>query len=923
MIFHPGALLVYGAVLALSVKMTVQSPSGRSWRRLSPRGTPETILDLSLRQDHGASYGHLGSALSSPYAAEDRSVLTGGPSHLDQATTNPPPLGGPEVDPVTSEHADSAVSSREKEDAHAYIGRLSRLEPVTTKPPFNHGIRESDDITQVLHGCFEEAFQNGCKTKSWLGRLVAAGIKVWEGQHMEISELVDHTLDFLNQQNKVSLEYFTFAFQKAFQNGSKTKSHVGNMVTFPCMHNDYALRGQAGLKLLQGQHTESSVLADHTLKFLDQNKNTFSEWLGGEYEEMRKQSLAKEFDPVTLEESIEFYYPSIHEDQRQSVLRFALGLRVVEKEKPSLDHQWTLEDLKKLFKHWDDIAGPKKMTPWVTMSLKDFNEVTHKVLGFEPDVQDAKDNYFKSLLSWDLREEHQKFSLEELIHYTTLVMREEKILSGLWVWRNEIYFIDVQNMLMEQYLWHIKLLSNKENFPLENLGAGKLAKLFHEWKSGVKEHGEISLESKVLSRTTNGIQDGPGKESAPVPESLPGTWLEDSVEGKMRLSHEKEGAHAYLGRLSHLEPVNTQPPSSTASQEATVSLKYFCVASKRLFKMDEKQTVSLENWLQRDAGIFDLPQGRHNKISELVDSTFDFLKQNNKYLFFELLGIDSDSEWKKKESLARGFDPVDKQVSADLIPIGRLLLPNSTLEESIEFYYPSINKVQRQAVLRFAEGLRAVNEKEPSLDYDLKKLFKHWDDIAGPGKNTPQVMMSLKEFNKHAPTIFTYDPVNQDDINNYLKSLLSWDIGDEHQKFSLEELIHYTTLAIKEREMPSPEKLLEHSDGGEMQTSSDISSGEANAPLKPQWERNKELLEQLFRSHPTLSQEDKDSFQQFAREKHVVEIDSGETLDFNRLQGWYKEWNGTQRRRPFMASLKNWWHRVLQFWQKILGLGKK
>ncbi|KNE92240.1 hypothetical protein PSTG_14334 [Puccinia striiformis f. sp. tritici PST-78] len=211
-------------------------------------------------------------------------------------------------------------------------------------------------------------------------------------------------------------------------------------------------------------------------------------------------------------------------------------------------------------------------------------------------------------------------------------------------------------------------------------------------------------------------------------------------------------------------------------------------------------------------------------------------------------------------------------------------------------------------------------------------------------------MMSLKEFNKHAPTIFTFDPVDQDDINNYLKSLLSWDIGDEHQKFSIEELIHYTTLAIKEREIlcavaqsldsevlpedpnmtqhdlvaePSPEKLLDHSDGGEMQTSSDISSGEANAPPKPQWERNKELLEQLFRSHPTLSQEDKDSFRQFAKEKHVVEIDSGETLDFNRLQGWYKEWNGTQRRRPFMASLKNWWHRVLQFWQKILGLGKK
>ncbi|KAI7958764.1 hypothetical protein MJO28_002555 [Puccinia striiformis f. sp. tritici] len=983
---------------------------------------------------------HLGSPQSSPHAAEDRSVLTGGPSHLDQATTNPPALGGQEEDAVTAEHAYSAVSSREKEDAHAYIGRLSRLEPVTTKP---HSIMASEKamispkyFMVVSKRLFKMDEKQRAGLEDWLQE--KAGIEVWEGQPMEISELVDHTLDFLNQQNKVSLEYFTFAFRRLFKMDQKQRATLETW-----------LQGQAGLKLLQGQHTESSVLADHTLKFLNQNKNTFSEWLGGEYEEMRKQSLAKEFDPVTLEESIEFYYPSIHEDQRQSVLRFALGLRVVEKEKPSLDHQWTLEDLKKLFKHWDDIAGPKKMTPWVTMSLKDFNEVTHKVLGFEPDVQDAKDNYFKSLLSWDLREEHQKFSLEELIHYTTLVMREEKILSGLWVWRNEIYFIDVQNMLMEQYLWHMiqetleptidllgvnlfeaekasftqfakrKLLSNKENFPLENLGAGKLAKLFHEWKSGVKEHGEISLESKVLSRTTNGIQDGPGKESAPVPESLPGTWLEDSVEGKMRLSHEKEGAHAYLGRLSHLEPVNTQPPSSTASQEATVSLKYFCVASKRLFKMDEKQTVSLENWLQRDAGIFDLPQGRHNKISELVDSTFDFLKQNNKYLFFELLGIDSDSEWKKKESLARGFDPV-------------------TLEESIEFYYPSINKVQRQAVLRFAEGLRAVNEKEPSLDYrwtlkDLKKLFKHWDDIAGPGKNTPQVMMSLKEFNKHAPTIFTYDPVNQDDINNYLKSLLSWDIGDEHQKFSLEELIHYTTLAIKEREIsvpdyvqlhsevdfffssqdwrkkgylwkilcdtlvdffkvkflddkqlsfarfvrqnflsedgnfpkenlgvdkieslleeftektgisldsevlpedpnmtqhglvagPSPEKLLEHSDGGEMQTSSDISSGEANAPLKPQWERNKELLEQLFRSHPTLSQEDKDSFQQFAREKHVVEIDSGETLDFNRLQGWYKEWNGTQRRRPFMASLKNWWHRVLQFWQKILGLGKK
>ncbi|KAI9628710.1 hypothetical protein KEM48_011391 [Puccinia striiformis f. sp. tritici PST-130] len=960
MIFHPGALLVYGAVLALNVETAVQSPSPRSWRRLNPRGAVDPIRDLSTMEQ---ATGHLGSALRGSKRINWWSISFG------LGHNQPSSTGGTRGRPG---HADSAVSSHEKEDAHAYIGRLSRLEPVTTKPPSIMASEKAKISPKYFLVLSKRLFKMDEKQRAgledWLQE--KAGIEVWEGQPMEISELVDHTLDFLNQQNKVSLEYFTFAFRRLFKMDQKQRATLETW-----------LQGQAGLKLLQGQHTESSVLADHTLKFLNQNKNTFSEWLGGEYEEMRKQSLAKEFDPVTLEESIEFYYPSIHEDQRQSVLRFALGLRVVEKEKPSLDHQWTLEDLKKLFKHWDDIAGPKKMTPWVTMSLKDFNEVTHKVLGFEPDVQDVKDNYFKSLLSWDLREEHQKFSLEELIHYTTLVMREEKILSGLWVWRNEIYFIDVQNMLMEQYLWHMfvsalmetleptidllgvnlfeaekasftqfakrKLLSNKENFPLENLGAEKLAQLFHEWQSGDTERKETSLESKVLLGTPNGIQNDLGKESARVSEPVPEALLEDPDKGKTRLPREEEDAHAYIRRLALLEPVNTKPPSRTGPEEAAVSLKYFIVASKRLLKMDKQQTESLENWLH-------------------------------------------------------------------------------TLEESIEFYYPSINKDQRQAVLRFAEGLRADNQKEPSLDYrwtlkDLKKLFKHWDDIAGP------------KFNKHAPTIFTFDPVDQDDINNYLKSLLSWDIGDEHQKFSIEELIHYTTLAIKEREIsvpdyvqlhsevdfffssqdwrkreylwkilydtlvdffkvkflddkqlsfarfvrqnflsedgnfpkenlevdriksllaeftdkrgisldsevlpedpnmtqhdlvaePSPEKLLDHSDGGEMQTSSDVSSGEANAPPKPQWERNKELLEQLFRSHPTLSQEDKDSFRQFAKEKHVVEIDSGETLDFNRLQGWYKEWNGTQRRRPFMASLKNWWHRVLQFWQKILGLGKK
>ncbi|KAH9462681.1 hypothetical protein Pst134EB_006563 [Puccinia striiformis f. sp. tritici] len=80
MIFHPGALLVYGAVLALNVETAVQSPSPRSWRRLNPRGAVDPIRDLSTMEQ---ATGHLGSALSSPHAAEDRSVSIGGPSHLD------------------------------------------------------------------------------------------------------------------------------------------------------------------------------------------------------------------------------------------------------------------------------------------------------------------------------------------------------------------------------------------------------------------------------------------------------------------------------------------------------------------------------------------------------------------------------------------------------------------------------------------------------------------------------------------------------------------------------------------------------------------------------------------------------------------------------------------------------------------------
>ncbi|KNE90691.1 hypothetical protein PSTG_15871 [Puccinia striiformis f. sp. tritici PST-78] len=193
--------------------------------------------------------------------------------------------------------------------------------------------------------------------------------------------------------------------------------------------------------------------------------------------------------------------------------------------------------------------------------------------------------------------------------------------------------------------WLQKLLSNKENFPLENLGAEKLAQLFHEWQSGDTERKETSLESKVLLGTPNGIQNDLGKESARVSEPVPEALLEDPDKGKTRLPREEEDAHAYIRRLALLEPVNTKPPSRTGPEEAAVSLKYFIVASKRLLKMDKQQTESLENWLQRDAGIFDLPQGRHNKISELVDSTFDFLKQNNKLRF----------RMEEKRILSKGF----------------------------------------------------------------------------------------------------------------------------------------------------------------------------------------------------------------------------------------------------------------------------
>ncbi|KAI9628635.1 hypothetical protein KEM48_011591 [Puccinia striiformis f. sp. tritici PST-130] len=226
------------------------------------------------------------------------------PSHLDQATTNPPPLGGPEVDPVTSEHADSAVLHVRKRMRMHTLGVCLVWNQLPPSLLQSWHQRSDDYFMVVSKRLFKMDAKQRAGLEDWLRE--KAGIKLWEGQHMEISELVDHTLDFLNQQNKVSLEYFTFAFQRLFKMDQKQRATLETWLQ---------------LEIIARATHRSSVLADHTLKFLNQNKNTFSEWLGGEYEEMRKQSLAKEFDPVTLEESIEFYYPSIHEDQRHGLLK--------------------------------------------------------------------------------------------------------------------------------------------------------------------------------------------------------------------------------------------------------------------------------------------------------------------------------------------------------------------------------------------------------------------------------------------------------------------------------------------------------------------------------------------------------------------------------------------------------------------------
>ncbi|KAA1138349.1 hypothetical protein PGTUg99_032463 [Puccinia graminis f. sp. tritici] len=98
---------------------------------------------------------------------------------------------------------------------------------------------------------------------------------------------------------------------------------------------------------------------------------------------------------------------------------------------------------------------------------------------------------------------------------------------------------------------------------------------------------------------------------------------------------------------------------------------------------------------------------------------------------------------------------------------------------------------------KFVLGLSAVDGKKPAINGILRMLKGY----SGTGiKYQDQVeshLISLRNFNEIVPNIFGVPPESVISLNKYFKNLMLWEMKNEKEEISLQELIHYTLLWIK------------------------------------------------------------------------------------------------------------------------------
>ncbi|WAQ89888.1 hypothetical protein PtA15_11A580 [Puccinia triticina] len=128
-----------------------------------------------------------------------------------------------------------------------------------------------------------------------------------------------------------------------------------------------------------------------------------------------------------------------------------------------------------------------------------------------------------------------------------------------------------------------------------------------------------------------------------------------------------------------------------------------------------------------------------------------------------------------------------------------------TLEEGIELYNQLASEDQRSSIRLFALGTKALGrETSPLQTYwyfqHLEEMFKHWNDVSSPGKNT--ILISWEDFRTLCHKFhFDIEAPSYEHLADYLKKLAILDINHEKEEISIHKLLHYTFLYFHENKL--------------------------------------------------------------------------------------------------------------------------
>ncbi|KAA1087577.1 hypothetical protein PGT21_033922 [Puccinia graminis f. sp. tritici] len=502
-----------------------------------------------------------------------------------------------------------------------------------------------------------------------------------------------------------------------------------------------------------------SDLIDHTLEFIKiALKSEYAKLSKGRSDEEIKYFLMKQCGKMTLEEGIELFHPGTPEDQKKSMRIFALGLLAFNKNLSSTEHSWSAQDLQELLRRWNRFSGPDRKPTWISWS--EFDGLVVKVVGFHPEKLEELRWYLKHLMLWEIGDENQKLPLEELVHHTLLWGKENDVFLFNAHIRDFYDLFYFEDLLSKGFMRHITTNRNLDK-KITSLGI----KLSKEKQDSFKEFIKIKLQTGKPNFDLGNVGL---KQWEFLFEDWKKSTGQTTLETQPPKGEEKTNAMFDTPKLD--QPIGTDEHMEEI--ENPISFRYFIILSRRVLDLDIKALGHLET------SLIKFKTAPFMNVSKLLKHTLDWLRDNFESKYIELLKqkseVDIRNDFKKNYN-------------------------NPTFDEILEFHLPETSEKERLSMRKFVLGLSAVDGNKPAgyqwNSENAQELFRHWNKVSGPEKESH--LISLRNFNEIVPNIFGVPPESVISLNKYFKNLILWEMKNEKEEISLQELIHYTLLWIK------------------------------------------------------------------------------------------------------------------------------